>query len=132
MILSASNSTPAPAASRFEKLAWSFMRISGIVLVFLVLAHLFIMHIERDIAEVTGEFVVDRFRANSVWIAIDLTMLFLAWLHGLNGVRVVLSDYMRRGAPRRIVLGAIGAFGVMWLVAGGAVLFVIPTLVIGA
>jgi len=30
------------------------------------------------------------------------------------------------------VLGAIGAFGVMWLVAGGAVLFVIPTLVIGA
>lgn len=132
MILSASNSTPAPTASRFEKLAWWFMRISGILLVVLVLLHLFIMHIERDIVEVTGEFVVDRFLANPVWIAVDLSMLILAWLHGLNGVRVVLSDYMRRGAPRKVVLGAIGAFGLVWLLAGGAVLFVIPTLVIGA
>jgi succinate dehydrogenase / fumarate reductase cytochrome b subunit len=132
VILSTSNGAPAPAASRFEKLAWWFMRISGIVLVFLVLFHLYIMHIERDIAEVTGEFVVERFLTNPLWIVIDLTMLFLAWLHGLNGVRVVLSDYMRRGSPRKIVLGAIGAFGVVWLVAGGAVLFVIPTLVIGA
>lgn len=127
-ILSASNSAPAPSASRFEKLAWSFMRISGLVLVIVVLLHLFIMHIERDIAEVTGQFVIDRFRANPIWIAVDLTMLFLAWLHGLNGVRIVLTDYMRRGSPRKIVLGAIGVFGVAWLIAGGAVLFVIPSL----
>ena len=132
VILSTSNSAPAPAASRFEKLAWWFMRLSGLLLVFLVLFHLFIMHIERDIADVTGEFVVERFLANPVWIIVDLTMLFLAWLHGLNGVRVVLTDYMRRGAPRKYVLGAIGLFGLVWLVAGGAVLFVIPTLVTGA
>jgi len=131
-ILSASNSAPAPSASRFEKLAWSFMRLSGLLLVVLVLAHLFIMHIERDIVEITGQFVVDRFLASPLWIAIDLSMLLLAWLHGLNGVRIVLTDYMRRGAPRRWVLGAIGVFGLVWLVAGGAVLFIIPSLVTGA
>jgi succinate dehydrogenase / fumarate reductase cytochrome b subunit len=127
LILSASNSRAAPTASQFETVAWSFMRLSGLVLVIVVLLHLFIMHIERDIAAVTGQFVVDRFRANPIWIAIDLTMLLLAWLHGLNGVRIVLTDYMRRGSPRRIVLGAIGAFGLVWLVVGGIVLFIIPT-----
>lgn len=130
LVLSASSSTPAPTANRFEKLAWSFMRVSGILLVFLALSHLYIMHIERDIVEVTGEFVVDRFLSNPIWIAVDFTLLFLAWLHGLNGVRIVLTDYMRRGSPRRFVLGAIGAFGLVWLVAGAAVLFIIPSLVI--
>ncbi len=129
-ILSASSSVPAPTANRFEKLAWSFMRISGVLLVFLALSHLYIMHIERDIVEVTGQFVVDRFLSNPIWIAVDFTMLFLAWLHGLNGVRIVLTDYLRRGSPRRFVLGAIGAFGLVWLVAGAAVLFIIPSLVI--
>ncbi len=129
VILSASSSAPAPTANAFEKLAWSFMRISGILLVFLALTHLFIMHIERDITEVTGEFVANRFRANPIWIANDLLMLFLAWLHGLNGVRIVLTDYMRRGAARRWVLYAIGAFGLAWLVAGGYVLFLIPNLI---
>ena len=130
VVLSASNSAPAPTASRFEKLAWQFMRLSGVLLVFLALTHLFIMHIERDITEVTGEFVVDRFLSNPVWIAFDLSMLFLAWLHGLNGLRIVLTDYMRRGAPRKVVLGALGAFGVFWLIAGGIVLFIIPSLVV--
>jgi succinate dehydrogenase / fumarate reductase cytochrome b subunit len=129
-ILSASSSAPAPTANAFEKLAWSFMRLSGVLLVFLALSHLYIMHVERDITEVTGEFVVNRFLANPIWIAVDFSMLFLAWLHGLNGVRIVLTDYMRRGAPRRFVLGAIGAFGLVWLVAGAAVLFIIPSLVV--
>jgi succinate dehydrogenase / fumarate reductase membrane anchor subunit len=130
VVLSASSSAPAPTANAFEKLAWSFMRISGILLVFLALTHLFIMHIERDITEVTGEFVANRFQSNPLWIANDLLMLFLAWLHGLNGVRIVLTDYMRKGAARRWVLYAIGAFGLAWLVAGGYVLFIIPSLVI--
>jgi len=132
LILSASNSSRTPAGSRFEALAWQFMRLSGLLLVVLVFLHLYIMHLERDIVEVTGEFVVDRFLANPIWIAVDLAMLILAWLHGLNGVRVVLTDYLRRGSPRRLVLGAIGAFGIFWLIAGGAVLFIIPTFVAGA
>jgi succinate dehydrogenase / fumarate reductase cytochrome b subunit len=131
-VLSASYSSVAPTSSRFEELAWKFMRVSGLVLVVLVLLHLYIMHLERDIVDVTGAFVIERFTGNPVWIAVDFTMLFLAWLHGLNGVRLVLTDYMKRGAARRIVLYAIGAFGVFWLIAGGIVLFMIPSLVLRA
>jgi succinate dehydrogenase cytochrome b556 subunit len=125
-ILSASNSSAPPTASGFEQFAWGFMRVSGLILVVLVFLHLFIMHLERDIVQVTGEFVIDRFRANPIWQFVDLAMLFFAWLHGLNGVRLVLTDYMRRGAPRKFVLYAIGAFGVVWLVAGSVVLFTFP------
>jgi len=125
-ILSASNSSAPPTASAFEKWAWVFMRVSGLILVVLVFVHLYIMHIERDIVEVTGQFVQERFRANPIWQFVDLAMLFLAWLHGLNGVRIVLTDYLRRGAPRKTVLYAIGAFGLVWLVAGGVVLFTFP------
>ena len=53
-------------------------------------------------------------------------MLLLAWLHGLNGVRIVLTDYMRRGNAQRWVLYAIGAFGLVWLMAGSIVLFNFP------
>lgn len=130
VILSSSSSAPAPTANRFEKTAWAFMRLSGVLLVFLALSHLFIMHIQRDITDVTGEFVVNRFLSNPIWIAIDLLMLFLAWLHGLNGLRIVLTDYMRRGTRRKAVLYLIGAFGLVWLIAGGYVLFIIPSLVL--
>jgi hypothetical protein len=37
---------------------------------------------------------------------------------------------MRKGTARKAVLYAIGAFGVAWLIAGGYVLFIIPSLVI--
>lgn len=131
-ILSPSNSSVQPTANRFEIIAWQFMRISGLLLVVLVFLHLYIMHLERDIVEVTGEFVIERFIASPIWIAVDFSMLFLAWLHGLNGVRLVLTDYMKRGAPRRVVLYAIGAFGVFWLIAGGLVLFIIPGLALRA
>ena len=47
----------------------------------------------------------------------------LAWVHGLNGLRIVLTDYIRRSGARRIVFGAIGLFGFVWFVAGAAVLF---------
>lgn len=124
--LSESNSSLRPSASGFERWAWIFMRVSGLFLVVLVFLHLFIVHIQNDIIDITGEFVLDRFRADPIWQFVDLSMLFFAWLHGLNGLRIVLTDYIQRGTPRTAVLYAIGAFGLVWLVAGGLVLFNFP------
>jgi succinate dehydrogenase / fumarate reductase cytochrome b subunit len=126
MIVSKSNSRPAPVKNSFERFMWQFMRISGVLLVVLVFWHLIIMHFVNDITDITGEFVFTRFRDNPIWIAVDLSMLFLAWLHGLNGVRIVIVDYMRRSYVRRIVLLALFAFGLVWLVAGTIVLFTLP------
>ncbi len=126
MIVSNSNSRPAPAKNSFERFMWQFMRISGVLLVVLVFWHLLIMHFINDINDITGPFVFDRFRANPVWVVVDLSMLVLAWIHGLNGVRIVITDYMKRSYKRRIVLMALFAFGVAWLVAGAIVLFTLP------
>jgi succinate dehydrogenase cytochrome b556 subunit len=130
--LSPSNSSPRPMTSQFERWAWIFMRVSGLVMIVLVFLHLYIMHIERDIVEVTGEFVAARFQSNPIWIGVDLLMLFLAWLHGLNGVRIVLTDYFRRSQMRSVVFIAGSLFGLVWLIAGALVLFYIPTLAAGA
>jgi succinate dehydrogenase cytochrome b556 subunit len=123
MLISQSNSRPAPMKNRFERFMWQFMRLSGLLMVILVFWHLTIMHFTNDIENITGQFVANRFAATPLWIIIDLMILVLAWVHGLNGLRIVLMDYVKRSGARRIVFGLIGLFGLVWFGAGAAVLF---------
>ena len=122
MIVSPSSSRPAPTANQFERFMWVFMRVSGLVMVVLVFVHITLMHFINDINDITGQFVFNRFAATSIWIVVDVAILFFAWLHGLNGLRIVLTDYVRRGAGRKVVLVAIGVFGVAWFGLGAAAL----------
>jgi succinate dehydrogenase / fumarate reductase cytochrome b subunit len=123
MIVSQSSSRPAPMTSQFERAMWSFMRLSGFIMIILVFMHITLMHFINDIEQITGQFVFDRFAAFPLWAWIDLAILFFAWVHGLNGLRVVLTDYIRRGTGRKIVLGIVGVFGFAWFVLGAWVLF---------
>lgn len=123
MIVSSTNSRPAPTTNQFERFMWLFMRVSGFVMIFLVFLHITIMHFINDITAITGQFVFSRFAELPAWAWIDLAILFFAWLHGLNGLRIVLTDYIRRGTGRKIVLTVVGLFGVAWFVLGAAVLF---------
>jgi succinate dehydrogenase / fumarate reductase membrane anchor subunit len=82
--------------SNFELYSWLFMRISGIVLVFLVLGHLFIMNIlDGGVQRINFAFVAGRW-ASPFWQVWDLTMLWLAMLHGTNGMRTIINDYAER------------------------------------
>ncbi|HZY41554.1 MAG TPA: succinate dehydrogenase, cytochrome b556 subunit [Anaerolineae bacterium] len=123
MLISQSSSRPAPMKNGFERFMWQFMRLSGLLMVVLVFFHLTIMHFTNDIEQITGQFVATRFAATPLWIILDLAILVLAWFHGLNGLRIVLMDYVKRSGARRIVFGAIGLFGLVWFGAGAAVLF---------
>jgi succinate dehydrogenase / fumarate reductase, cytochrome b subunit len=123
MVISPSGSRPAPVKNGFERLMWQFMRLSGLLMVALVFWHLTIMHFTTPIEDVTGQFVAARFAATPLWIILDLAILVLAWAHGLNGLRIVLMDYLRRSGARQVVFGVIGAFGLVWFGAGAAVLF---------
>jgi succinate dehydrogenase hydrophobic anchor subunit len=67
--------------------------------------------------------VYGRFAALPAWAWIDLAILFCAWLHGLNGLRIVLTDYVRRGTGRKVVLACVGLFGLAWFGLGASVLF---------
>ncbi|MDQ3932650.1 MAG: succinate dehydrogenase hydrophobic membrane anchor subunit [Actinomycetota bacterium] len=84
----------------YEFYSWVFMRVSGIILVALVLAHLAIMHlVDGGVARVNFAFVAGRW-ANPFWQTYDWALLMLATVHGANGVRVVVEDYVRDDVKR--------------------------------
>lgn len=104
-----SSSTPQhllnPQSSRssrtnYELYSWLFMRISGIVLVFLVLGHLFIMNIlDGGVQRINFGFVAGRW-ASPFWQVWDLLQLWLAMLHGGNGLRTIINDYAENDRTR--------------------------------
>ncbi|MDQ3353811.1 MAG: succinate dehydrogenase [Actinomycetota bacterium] len=78
----------------FETWSWFFMRVSGLVLVFLALTHFALTHIINDVVETDAAFVAERWD-NPLWRLFDWTLLALALLHGLNGLRWCIDDYVR-------------------------------------
>ena len=98
-------SIPAPRSrtrqrSNYELYSWLFMRISGIVLVFLVLGHLFIMNIlDGGVQRINFAFVAGRW-ASPFWQVWDLIMLWLALVHGGNGMRTIINDYAEKAGTR--------------------------------
>ncbi|MEI7921602.1 MAG: succinate dehydrogenase hydrophobic membrane anchor subunit [Planctomycetota bacterium] len=90
----------------FELTAWYFMRISGLVLVFLAVGHLFIMHIANNVENINYAFVAGRWanpRTGWIWRLWDMSMIALAMLHGFNGLRQVLDEYVH-GAKARVAV----------------------------
>jgi succinate dehydrogenase / fumarate reductase membrane anchor subunit len=86
----------------FETWSWFFMRVSGLLLLFLALTHFAVTHITNDVADTTSGFVAERWD-NPLWRMFDWALLALALLHGLNGLRWIIDDYVRRPARRAVV-----------------------------
>jgi succinate dehydrogenase / fumarate reductase membrane anchor subunit len=106
-----------PSSSRLELSAWIFMRISGVVLVLMALGHLVIMHIINNVDIIDYDFVVARW-ASPFWRAYDLILLLLALLHGVNGARTVLDDYVHSPVKRRYSFGILYILGILLTIAG--------------
>jgi succinate dehydrogenase / fumarate reductase membrane anchor subunit len=100
-----------------ELYAWLFMRVSGLILVIMVLIHFAIMHVINDIQDISFAFVVKRF-ATPFWISFDLIMLILALVHGLNGMRTIIYDFVRARKWRVVWLSTLYALGLIFLVVG--------------
>ena len=102
--------------SNFELYSWLFMRISGIVLVFLVLGHLVIMNIlDGGVQRINFAFVAGRW-SSPFWQIWDLMMLWLAMLHGTNGMRTIINDYAERDQTRfwlKMVLYVASGFTIL-------------------
>lgn len=108
--------------SQFEVWAWFFMRISGIILLFLVLIHLFVMHVQGSgVERVNFAFVADRWD-NVGWKTFDWVMLFLALLHGTNGIRIITDDYVHRPGLRTALKATLYTVTGILLIMGTAVL----------
>ncbi|GCE26709.1 hypothetical protein KDA_21930 [Dictyobacter alpinus] len=112
MLRISSGRGPRPMSGGFETFSWYYFRISGAALVFLVIAHLIIMHVTTDVACTTYAFVAARY-GNIFWRVFDWLLLTLALTHGMNGLRITIDDYVRSAGAR------------MWLMSISAILLVI-------
>ena len=101
--------------SAFETFSWYFFRWTGLVLLPLVIIHLILMHVAADVSATQYDFVAARY-ANPFWRTYDLVMLTLALMHGLNGLRVIIDDYVQSHFWR-IVAQSTNAFTLVtfWL-----------------
>lgn len=124
-----------PKGSRLERFWWSYMRVSGILIIPLVFGHLAMMHIIQGVFDITAqnftvvgttalnqsgtavEFVANRWNllvgGVAVWRLYDFALLALVVVHGFNGLRLVLTDYttfsplLKRAAAYVCVIGAV-------------------------
>jgi len=103
--------------SGLELYAWIFMRISGLALLFLALGHLLIMHIIHNVDHIDFQFVAARY-ATPFWRTYDLLMLWFAMIHGVNGVRTVLVDYISPRGWRTVSLASLFVLGFVLLTLG--------------
>ena len=113
----------AKPAGGWELRAWIFMRVSGVLLVGLALGHLWIMHVIHTVDQIDYAFVAQRFgTAFSLWRWYDMALLVLAMIHGLNGARVLIDDYIHARAWHRFATATLALVGGGFLIAGTAVI----------
>ncbi len=79
--------------NKFELYAWLFMRVSGLILIFMAVFHFLYMHFYLQVDNINFDVIAFRWQ-KPVWRAYDFVLLALGFTHGMNGARVVLEDYL--------------------------------------
>jgi succinate dehydrogenase membrane anchor subunit len=107
----------------FELWSWVFLRGSGVLLLFLVFGHLFVnLMLGKGITQIDFAFVAGKW-SNPFWQVWDMLMLWLAELHGFNGVRTIINDYAEKSSTRWILKTLLVASALVVLVLGTLVIF---------
>ena len=120
--------TPVVAARRrrginWEKWGWIYMRASGVVLVVLIFGHLFVnLFAGEGVKAIDFAFVAGKL-ADPFWIVWDTLMLWLALIHGANGMRTIINDYANNKLVRRVLLGAVALSTIALLTLGTLVIY---------
>ena len=111
------------STTNFEMYGWIFQRMSGVLLVVLVLGHLLIMNVlDGGVHRINFSFVAGRW-ASPFWRTWDLAQLWLAQLHGTNGLRTVINDYAERDGTRFWLKMLLYTSSVLVLMLGTLVIF---------
>ena len=107
----------------FELWSWVFMRGSGVLLLFLVFGHLFVnLMLGEGIHAIDFAFVAGKW-SNPFWQVWDMLMLWLAELHGFNGVRTIINDYAEKDSTRWVLKTLLVVSATVVLVLGTLVIF---------
>ena len=116
-------SAPRNRGVNLEKWGWIYMRASGAVLIVLIFGHLLVNLVlpEGGVHALNFAFVAGKF-ATPFWQWWDVIMLWLAFIHGANGMRTIINDYVLNAGVRKTLVA------VVWIAA--AVMIVLGTLVV--
>jgi succinate dehydrogenase / fumarate reductase, membrane anchor subunit len=107
----------------WEKWGWIYMRVSGVVLVVLIFGHLFVnLMVGEGVDALNFAFVAGKM-ASPFWQVWDVLMLWLALIHGGNGMRTLVNDYATLRLTRGILKSAILAAVVVLILLGTLVVF---------
>lgn len=106
-----------------EKWGWVFMRVSGVVLVVLIFGHLFVnLMLGEGIHALDFAFIAGKF-ATPFWQWWDVLMLWLALIHGANGMRTIVNDYVTSTTARKALTWALGLAAGLLILLGTLVVF---------
>ncbi|HEX8429912.1 MAG TPA: hypothetical protein VF625_01450 [Longimicrobium sp.] len=83
------------ARSNFELYSWVFMRVSGLILIFLALYHLWWWNIVIGVEHLDADLVRERW-TNPFNRLYNVALCVFAMLHGTNGLRYSIEDYVRK------------------------------------
>ena len=115
-----------------EKWGWIYMRVSGVLLVVLIFAHLFVnLFAGEGVKAIDFAFVAGKW-ADPFWVVWDTLLLWLALIHGGNGMRTLVNDYATNKTVRKVLLGAIFASTAILLVSGTPVIYTFDPCPVGS
>ena len=89
----------AQSGTNLELAWWVFMRVSGAILIFLTLGHIYMNFVLVDVNTIKYDYVAQRL-SNTTWKIYDWLILALAMLHGMNGLRYVMDDWIPQPGRR--------------------------------
>ncbi|MFM5904621.1 MAG: succinate dehydrogenase hydrophobic membrane anchor subunit [Micrococcales bacterium] len=103
VIIETPNSPRSRKGANWEKWGWIYMRVSGALLVILIFGHLFVnLYSGEGIKQIDFAFVAGKW-ANPFWQVYDVLLLWLALIHGTNGMRTLTNDYAEREGVRKTI-----------------------------
>lgn len=82
---------------------WLFQRVSGVALVLILFLHFVLIHYTGD-GPVTYEKVAFRL-ASPYYKAWEMLFLILALYHAMNGIKLVIDDYVQAKGWRTLLIG---------------------------
>lgn len=105
-------------------LGWFYQRLSGLALIILLLVHWGVMHLGPTTADGIEYLDVATRLASPFWKTFDLLFLVLGIFHGMNGLLMIVRDYVKVPWQRGTLYSVVVMTGLIFIILGA--LTVIP------
>jgi len=115
-----------PQGGGWELATWYLMRLTGLALFVLALAHFLILHVLYDPSQQTSTFIATVRWSHLFWRVFDWLLLMMVLFHAFIGVRTVVADYAQGGARTALMTG-LYLLALLLFAAGSAVVLTLPS-----